>query len=590
MRRNGTGRNGGARARKPDESARRGGAAKRQARAAARRAALQTAGLVAFAALIYVVIISGAPPLGVEIGKPAPRNFTARTAFTDTSGARLAAGEVFLSGGTLASGDHLEDLRLEGLAYRSSPDGRLVRIQRYGGLVIALLVLVAGAALYAQRYRPELLVRGRKMLALILLTLLLGASARYCVITGATPLWVPVPLIAMIMCLVYDQRLGLSAALFYSLLTRLACPGGDFEFLVLLIGAMTAALLSDRVRARSTLIKVGLLTGAVMFCTAWALGLLTRLEGAVRPMPAFDPGMLQEALAALANGVLSGFVVSGLLPAIERLFNVTTDVRLLELSDPNQPLLQRLLLDAPGTYHHSMIIGSLAAEAAESIGANPLLARVSAYFHDVGKLRKPEYFAENVAAGAKNPHDELSPSMSNLIITSHPKEGAEMAEKYGIPREVRDIIVQSHGTSVVKYFWNKARTSDGAHADLEESDFRYKLPKPASKEAAIIMLCDAVESTGRSMDSPSTGQIRNMVHDTIMDRLHDGQLDESTLAITDLKRLEDSLVHSLTAAFHSRISYPGQQEGEGAADRQQAPEQVATGEDRDDSADGDRDN
>ncbi|MHC4479643.1 MAG: HDIG domain-containing metalloprotein [Planctomycetota bacterium] len=260
---------------------------------------------------------------------------------------------------------------------------------------------------------------------------------------------------------------------------------------------------------------------------------------------------------------------------------MTTDIRLLEWSDPSQPLLQRLLLDAPGSYHHSMIVGSLAADAAEAIGANPLLARVSAYFHDVGKLKKPEYFGENLPEGGANPHDELSPTMSSLIITAHPKDGAEMAEQYGVPREVRDVILQSHGSCVLQYFWKKAQSENGERGKLEARSFRYRLPKPQSREAAIVMFCDAVESAARSVDSPSVSQLRNLVRDIILDRLHDGQLDDSGLTITDLKRLEDCLVHGLTAVFHSRVSYPGQQKAQEAPATAAAPPAEGDSEDRD---------
>ncbi len=289
------------------------------------------------------------------------------------------------------------------------------------------------------------------------------------------------------------------------------------------------------------------------------MALVSARSGELLTWEFWDSPRMAESLAALTNGVLGGFLVSGLLPAIECIFGVTTDIRLLEWSDPNQPLLQKLLLDAPGTYHHSMIVGSLAADAAEAIGANPLLARVSAYFHDVGKLKKPEYFAENIPAGAHNPHDDLSPTMSTLIITAHPKDGAEMAEQYGVPAPVRDVILQSHGTGVLKFFLNKAQSAESDTDEAEERNFRYRLLKPRSREAAVVMVCDAVESASRSMGSPSAGQLRNLVHQIILDRLHDGQFDESGLTITDLKRLEDTLVHGLAAVFHNRVRYPGQE-------------------------------
>ncbi len=475
-------------------------------------------------------------------------------------------GRLLLAKGSEVRSQHIDDLLRERHQYWASREGRMVRIQQLFGLAVLLLIVMGGAVAYVNRYRPELLTRRPQMLSFALLTLALVATARLCVAYGISPLWVPLPMMVMIMCLVYDQPFGVGVAFFYALLVRLGCAGADLEFFVLFLGGTVAVLLTGKVRARSTLIVAGILTGAVQFCAVWGLGLISALDGSMVPLRFWQSPLLVMSLVGLANGVLSGFVVSGILPGIERLFGVTTDIRLLEWSDPNQPLLQRLLLDAPGSYHHSMVVGSLAAEAAEAIGANPLLARVSAYFHDVGKLKKPEYFAENLPEGAKNPHDELSPTMSSLIITAHPKEGAEMAETYGVPLEVRDVILQSHGSSVVKYFWGKARDKEaerGAngtrHGEMEERTFRYRMPKPKSKEAAIVMLCDAVESAGRSLKSPSTGQLRNLVQDIIFDRLHDGQLDSSGLTITDMKQLEDSLVRGLTAVFHNRVSYPGQE-------------------------------
>ena len=217
-------------------------------------------------------------------------------------------------------------------------------------------------------------------------------------------------------------------------------------------------------------------------------------------------------------------------------------------------------MEAPGTYHHSMMVGSLAADAAEAIGANPLLARVSAYFHDIGKLKKPEYFAENLPQSQKNPHEDLSPTMSSLIITAHPRDGAQMARQYGVPKEVRDIVLESHGSTVTKYFWDRAQQQSSENSQPRESTFRYRLPRPHTKEAACVMLADAAESAARSLDSPTPVKIGAIVHQIVMDRLHDGQLNESNLTLTDLDHIEKALGRSLNAAFHSRVSYGDQQE------------------------------
>ncbi len=495
---------------------------------------------------------------------PATRQADDRAASQEPQRLRkVMEGTPILTEGAEVERQELEDVRRERSAYRESSAGRIMRVQQMAGTALVLGLVLLAASMYARLYQPELLNRRLQMLSFVLLTLVVVSLARLCVMNAVTPLWVPVPLMVMMMCLVYDQRTGLAMAVFYAVLVRLAAPGANQEFIVLLVGGLMAALLTRNVRTRGELIKVGLLTGLIQGLGVWGLGLAGSHYGARVPLIFWRSPLLAQSLAALANGVLSGFIVSGALPLVERLFDVTTDIRLLEWSDPNQPLLQRLLLEAPGSYHHSMLVGSLAADAADAVGANPLLARVSAYFHDVGKLKKPEYFAENLPEGGANPHDDLTPTMSSLIITAHPKDGAEMAENYGVPKEVREIILQSHGSSVLKYFWGKAREDEQRSTQqVQEHDFRYRLPKPRSREAAIVMLCDAVESATRSIESPSPKQLRAMSRQIIMDRLHDGQLDESGLTITDLKRLEDSLVRGVTAIFHNRIRYPGQEEVE----------------------------
>ncbi len=301
------------------------------------------------------------------------------------------------------------------------PESILPAVQFAAFRFVALLVLLACSATYAQRHESVMFQRTRRQSAFVLLLVGVVAIARYCVIGDVTPLIVPVPLAVMVMCLVCSGRAGLGTALLFSLVMRLTCPGADVEFYVLLVGGMTAALVSQQVRTRSSLIIVGLLTGTAMFCMAVTLNLI----GSDGTISALDGSVLYDSFWAMGNGVLGGLVVSGLLPGIEHVFDVTTDVRLLEWSDPSKPLLRELLLEAPGTYHHSMVVGNLAADAAENIGANARLARVGAYFHDVGKLRKPQYFTENQTEGVPNPHDSLTPSMSSLIITAHPKDGAK---------------------------------------------------------------------------------------------------------------------------------------------------------------------
>ena len=472
---------------------------------------------------------------------------------------QISEGAPLLQEGSVVREQDIVTLEAEREQYWRSNVGRRVHYQRLAGLAVVLLTVVLLGGAYSARYRPELIHNKLQSLSFVLLTLALVGIARVFVVLGVPVLLVPVPLVIMVLCLVFDQRFGFETAALYGLLVAIAQGTADLSFAVLVLGAMMAAMLTARVRARSTLIKVGLLVGGVQWVAAWGLGLVTIATGSAAPRQFWELMFSLDSLCALVNGIMSGFLISGLLPAIERLFGVTTDIRLLEWSDPNQPLLQRLLLEAPGTYHHSMIVGSLAAETAEAVGANPLLARVSAYFHDIGKLKKPEYFGENLPENQNNPHENLSPTMSSLIITAHPRDGAELAERYGLPKEVRDIILQSHGSTVTMFFWDRAKERGGEGVESQESIFRYRAPKPSSKEAACVMLCDAVESAARALGSPSPAKTISLAHEIVMDRFHDGQLSESGLTITDLDRIERSLVHGLGAVFHNRIRYPGQE-------------------------------
>ncbi len=258
--------------------------------------------------------------------------------------------------------------------------------------------------------------------------------------------------------------------------------------------------------------------------------------------------------AGVGNGLLSAVVAIGMLPYLESAFGVTTPITLLELSSPNHALLRELLRKAPGTYYHSMMVCNLAEAAAEAVKANPLLTRVGAYYHDIGKMKRPYFFSENQLSG-ENPHDKISPNLSALIIGAHVKDGLEYARKYRLPRVIRDIIQQHHGTSLISFFYQRAVEQNGADKVAIEN-FRYEGPLPQSKEAAIIMLADAVEAGVRSLSKPTGNRVELLIRRIIKDKLSDGQMDQCDLTLKELDQIGNAFVHIMSGIYHTRVEYP----------------------------------
>jgi putative nucleotidyltransferase with HDIG domain len=421
------------------------------------------------------------------------------------------------------------------------------------GLACLVSLITTVMSIYIYRYHRRIVrnnVRGIAIGALLISMLLLAQLAAI----GTGPLYVfglaPTILVAMIMTIAYDQRFAVGIASMHGLLVTLALDQGIGFYLVLWVGVFTTCLMLDDIRTRSKLIEVG---GA----TALAMMIATAAAGAV----SLDPlrYIAQYCLYAGAAGLAVGFVVLGILPFVEKTFKITTSMTLLELADASQPLLRRLAIEAPGTYNHSLQVATLSESAAEAIGANSLLCRVASYYHDVGKINKADYFIENQVDG-KNRHINLSPSVSLLIIIGHVKDGIELAKEYNLPAAVLPFIQQHHGTTLIEYFYHQACTRQGKE-DAEgpcvpETQYRYAGPKPKSKEIAILMICDAVESAVRAMPEPNASRIETLVHELAMKRLLDGQFDECDLTFRDLEQIERALTKTLLGIYHGRIAYP----------------------------------
>ncbi|WP_163194276.1 HD family phosphohydrolase [Clostridium thermarum] len=265
--------------------------------------------------------------------------------------------------------------------------------------------------------------------------------------------------------------------------------------------------------------------------------------------------VLKRAGLASVGSITAAVLTIGLLPFFEFTFDIVTAMKLLELANPNQPLLKRLLIEAPGTYHHSVMVANLAEVAAEDIGANSILARVGAYYHDVGKIKRPYFFKEN-QMGMDNPHDKIAPDLSAMIITSHVKDGLELAKEYKVPVVIQDIIAQHHGNSLVKYFYITMRNNAQNIEDVKEEDFRYAGPIPKAKETALVMLADSVEAAVRSIKEPSIEKIETMVNNIFKDKLNDGQLSGCDLTLYELKKVKKAFLKALTGLYHQRIEYP----------------------------------
>lgn len=360
---------------------------------------------------------------------------------------------------------------------------------------------------------------------------------------------IPLLLFGMTIAIAYSQPLALLLATAVTLIGVTSIGTGLHEAVVLMATTAGAIIVLDSVRTRSKLLSVGFVAAAVAFFTNIGVGTLQGDE--------FAP-TLQVALWLALWAVIAGSLMTCILPLVERLYGVQTDLSLLELGDPAHPLLQELVRRAPGTYNHSINVASLAEAAAESIGARGLLVRVGAYFHDIGKMLKPGYFVENQSTG-DNRHDSLVPAMSTLVIIAHVKDGADLARQNKLPEPIIDFIQQHHGTTLVEYFYRQAtdrRENDPNASEVDESSFRYPGPKPQTKEAGVLMLSDAVESASRVLVDPTPARIENLVEELTRKRLLDGQFDECGLTLEEVRKVGDSLVKSLTAVYHGRVKYP----------------------------------
>jgi hypothetical protein len=431
------------------------------------------------------------------------------------------------------------------------------------GALLMVLLVYGALGMYVRQLQPKEMLRASNqvlLLAVILVVLglvRLGDALATSVGFYYTPhlpsrslvLAAPGALAGVLLAVLFNARLAFAGSLAVSILATVMVGAGPrfefflFTFMGCLVGAFAMA---------GQLERTGFFKAAGLVSAANTLTLL-----GFRLLYGFDAAWPYDLAAGLANGLIVGILATGLLPMLEYLFNAATDLALLELANPNKPLLKRLILTAPGTYHHSIVVGTLAEAAAEAIGANALLCRVGAYYHDIGKLKKPGYFIENNPE-ASGRYTKLAPHLSSLVVMSHVRDGVELAEAHGLPRALVDLIPQHHGTRLVSFFYQRALEATDPNLEaVAEETYRYPGPKPQTREAAILMLADAVEAATRALEDPTPSRLQGLVQRLINGIFVDGQLDECDLALRDLHRIAKSFVRVLTAMFHARVEYPG---------------------------------
>lgn len=372
---------------------------------------------------------------------------------------------------------------------------------------------------------------------------------------------------AMSVAVLVDARTSVLISALLSILSGIVL-GNDIAFSIITFGSSLVGILSvSDLRSRADLVRAALAIALANVAMALLLGEMR--DGTWHSL--WFSALWGAAVAPLAVALFSIWF-----SLFERPFGLATHIGLLELSDPNRPLLKQFMREAPGTYAHSIMVGNLAAAAAEAIGANALLARVAAYYHDLGKMRRAEFFVENQSG--ENIHERLNPSLSALVVTAHVKEGLELADEARLPPAIKDIIVQHHGTSLIRYFYHRAMddTGNGSHTAALEQHFRYSGPKPQSKEAAIMMLADAAEAASHTLERPQPARVEELVQAIIDEKIADGQLDESPITLRDLKTIKDTFVRLLCGMLHGRIEYP-ESNGKGTGEKTEPPHaEVAT--------------
>lgn len=447
--------------------------------------------------------------------------------------------ENIISKGEVITEEKLEILQSTGLVQKKGKEDFFVII----GLILIILILEALGALYINVFDKKILKNEKKLLLIILIisiTMLISIS-----LSKISLYIIPVAGASMLISILLNTNIAIISNLIISIMLYIAT--GDINILLVsLVSGTFGAFANLEIAQRRNVIITGFKIGLLNLLIVMAMGFITTTS-------LKEPFI--NSLLSLLSGIISSIFVVGSLPLWEHYFDILTSLKLLELSSANNEILKRMLIETPGTYHHSIIVGNLAERACDKIGANSLFARVASYYHDMGKLSKPYFFKENQIT-TDNPHDKMSPIMSTKVIKEHVSYGVELAQKHKLPKEIINIIREHHGTTSVAYFYYKAKEMG---MDVKEEDFRYKGPEPQSKEAAVIMMADSVEAAIRSIKEPSKEKIEDMIEKIVKGKLNDGQFDKSNLTLKELDLIKEAFIEVIMGMFHQRIEYP--QEG-----------------------------
>jgi len=446
-------------------------------------------------------------------------------------------GTLLVKKGDILTLSNYEMMKQSGMLVQSSPEKARIII----GLIALVSLLFGMMHFYLFQFERDIVSSTKKYGALMSTFIIVFTSAA--IMGPISPYLIPIPLFAMLIGVLLSNQIvlptGIPLIIFISIWQ-------DFSldiFVMYLIALFMGSLLSKRIKQRSQILMQGLTISLVMVLFTFASTIVFKN---------FERSMGLDLLFIVANGFISSIVTLGIMPFFESAFQILTPFKLLELSNPNKPLLKRLMLEAPGTYHHSIMVGNLAETAAHDIGANGLLTRVGAFYHDIGKLERPYYFNENqITLG--NPHDKLPAQVSANIIKSHVSDGLELAIQNKLPTEVQRLLAEHHGTTVIRYFYHKETLT---HPDVSVEDFKYKGPKPSSKESVILMLADSVEAAVRSLESPTQKEIVDLVDKIIIQKIDEKQFIEANITLVELEIIKGSFVDALGGIFHERIKYP----------------------------------